>query len=209
MLRKRSLLVGIAGVALLVGGCGSGGSDAPTVSVTAPAPTTASDGTTASDSASSVDGSGSATSPADTTAGLGDASGNGLCLDPSSPAVASILDGVDTGIGDVGWAVREASAEPADACPDLSYLVVDVAGATASSPTQILFFHHGNYLGTGTAQATSFTNIVGATPDAVTAEYRWIVGDEASCCPEGGPSTVTFGWNGSGVTAEGQFPPYL
>lgn len=153
-------------------------------------------------------GSGAAPAP-DTATGLGPAAGNGLCLDPSSPAVWSILAGVDDGIGNVGWAIREASTDPIDACPDLSYLQVDVQYATAGSPTQILFFHHGTYLGTGTAAATSYTSVIDVTPDAVTARYRWIVGDEPFSSPQGGPSTVTYRWNGSGVTAEGQFPPYL
>lgn len=239
MLRKRSILAGIAGAALLVVGCGSGDSGtaatvsaaAPTSVVSAAPDLTGTDATgpdtgpdmTGTDMTgpetgaampgTDLTGGGSAgeseaSSPADEPA-AGPASGNGLCLDTSSPAVWSALAGVDSGIGDVGWVIREASTDPIDACPDLSYLVVDVAGATGSSPTQILFFHHGTYLGTGTARATAFTTVVGVTPDSVNAQYRWLVGDEPSSSPQGGPSTVTYTWNGSGVTADGQFPPYL
>lgn len=247
MIRKNRVLLGIAGTALLVAGCSSGGTDTttPTASATieqpaADASTTANEavgatgstddgansgsaegiegtsvadtestGTAASDNGTDAGSGATAVPVGDTTTSddeaLGPASGNGLCLDPNSPAVSDIYAGLTGDYGD--WMLDSASQDPASDCPDLSYLLTYPAYATSSTPGHILFFHHGNYLGTATYQPTSYTRVVASSWDSVTAQYRWIVGDEALCCPEGGPSEVTFTWNGSGVTPQGEFPP--
>ncbi|MCV7281767.1 LppP/LprE family lipoprotein [Mycolicibacterium flavescens] len=72
-----------------------------------------------------------------------------------------------------------------DPCATLSTILVTVEGATGSSPVQALMFHHGEFVGTGTAKAHGFTSLDAdassddtvvltyKTPDESTVRYRW------------------------------------
>ncbi|MFC8044223.1 LppP/LprE family lipoprotein [Nocardia sp. NPDC057353] len=98
-----------------------------------------------------------------------------------------------------------ASDNPLDQCPRLLWARV-TAGGSASSPSHILFFDHAGYLGTATQRETSYASVTGSTDAAVQVQYRWLVGDEPFCCPQGGPVTVTFTLNGKTVTPDRPVP---
>jgi hypothetical protein len=73
--------------------------------------------------------------------------------------------------------------------------------------THVLFFTNGAYLGTATAKPYGYTQVIGKTRDTVSVQYRWPNPEDALCCPQGGPSVVTFTLNGTSIQAQGQFPP--
>ncbi|BDB58875.1 MULTISPECIES: LppP/LprE family lipoprotein [Rhodococcus] len=122
--------------------------------------------------------------------------GNGLCLDPASAPVADALAGLsDDGFA---WQIEDSTDAVVGDCPSLMWLVA-VGGNSASSPEHVLFFADGSYLGTATSEPYAYTSVVDASDGTVTAEYRWIAGDEPFCCPEGGPATVRYTWDGSQI----------
>ncbi|MFF2554946.1 LppP/LprE family lipoprotein [Nocardia sp. NPDC058058] len=73
--------------------------------------------------------------------------------------------------------------------------------------THILHFTEGRYLGTSTAKPYAYTEVLGRTRDTIAVQYRWADADDPLCCPQGGPSTVTFALANCRVIANGQFPP--
>ncbi|MFC8531647.1 LppP/LprE family lipoprotein [Nocardia sp. NPDC057227] len=97
------------------------------------------------------------------------------------------------------------SDNPLGQCPQLLWARV-TAGGSASSPSHILFFDHTGYLGTATQRETSYASVNGATDTTVQVQYRWLLGDEPFCCPQGGPVTITFTLNGRTVTPDRQVP---
>lgn len=122
--------------------------------------------------------------------------GNGLCLDPGSAPVADALAGLsDDGFA---WQVEDSTDAVVGYCPSLMWLVA-VGGNSASSPEHLMFFADGSYLGTATSEPYAYTSVADASDDTVTAEYRWLAGDEPFCCPEGGPATVRYTWDGSQI----------
>ncbi|NMN94818.1 LppP/LprE family lipoprotein [Antrihabitans stalactiti] len=127
-------------------------------------------------------------------------SGNGLCLDPTSTGVRNALASLN---GD--WTIDNSSDAQGGACPDLLWLSAS-GGNSAAAPNHVLFFHDGKYLGTATSEPYPFTQVVEADDDTVGVEYKWLVGDEAFCCPEGGPVTITYTWNGSTVVMNEPLP---
>lgn len=72
-----------------------------------------------------------------------------------------------------------------DPCATLSTILVTVEQPTGSSPVQALMFHHGEYVGTGTAKAHGYTTLDAdassddtvvlryKTPEETTVRYRW------------------------------------
>ncbi|WP_159372882.1 LppP/LprE family lipoprotein [Nocardia caishijiensis] len=129
-----------------------------------------------------------------------DISGPGRCIDPGSTGVRNAL----ARLGD-GWAASQASADAPGSCGELLW-VRAVGGNSAGAPIHIMFFHDGKYLGTATSEAYAFTYVAGANGNAVTVEYKWLVGDEPFAAPQGGPVSITYTWTGSGVAMSGPLP---
>lgn len=94
-----------------------------------------------------------------------------------------------------------------DACADLSTVLVMVAGGTGSSPMQALMFHRGEYLGTGTSKAYSFTSLDAAasTDDTVVLTYR--SGQSCTACDDGVVAAVRYHWDGNQVQMLDPAPP--
>ena len=134
-------------------------------------------------------------------------SGHGLCFDVNSALAAAAVASLAPPPGGDRWVVEGGSGDPIEAgCSGvLSYMTVDWQGIHPG--THILFFTNGTYLGTATSKAYGYTEVLGKTKDTVSVQYRWLKSDDALCCPEGGPSVVTFTLNGTSVQAKGQFPP--
>jgi hypothetical protein len=129
-------------------------------------------------------------------------SGNGLCLDQDSAGARAALASLP---GEGSWAVEHASDAAIGSCPELLWLSA-AGGNSAAAPIHILFFHDGKYLGTATSEPYAFASVASWTDDTVAVEYKWLVGDEAFCCPQGGPVTITYTWNGSNVVMNETLP---
>ncbi|WP_306356061.1 MULTISPECIES: LppP/LprE family lipoprotein [unclassified Nocardia] len=143
--------------------------------------------------------------PAD---GLPATAGSGLCLDPGSDAVTAAIASLGPSVGGDPYTFDSSIPAAVGECPDLLWAMATTPGGTASSPYHVLFFNHDGYLGTATSKATSYTSVVGSSDRAVQVQYRWLKGDDANCCPSGGPAVITFtlGSDGATVTPNPSIP---
>ncbi|MFI6871720.1 LppP/LprE family lipoprotein [Nocardia sp. NPDC050406] len=93
-------------------------------------------------------------------------------------------------------------------CPELLWVLAATPRGTASSPYHVLFFNNDGYLGTATSKATSYTSVVGSSDRDVQVRYRWLTGNDANCCPSGGPLVITYtlGSDGRTVTPDQTIP---
>lgn len=133
---------------------------------------------------------------------------SGPCLDVVSPLVTEAIRTLGTDVNGGNWIPRSASEEQIGNCPELLWVSVDGDGVgDATYQSHVLFFRDGTYLGTATSEPYSYTHVIDSNKDSVSVQYRWLLDDDAFCCPQGGPSVVNFTWNGSAVVADGQFPP--
>lgn len=216
--RRITAAVTLAAVVLLAG-CGGSGPTAPA----GPAATPRSPGPTQGPPAPGEPAGGAATPapPAtDVPPGVDPAPGAdvaptagtappGPCLDPASPLVTGALAALgDTAPGPSPW-VAGAASDATVPCPDLLWLTAETPGGTASSPTHVLFFHDGRFLGTATSDAYAYTRVVEAHDATVSVQYRWLAPDDAHCCPSGGPAVVDYTWDGGQVVMRQPLPPEM
>lgn len=134
-------------------------------------------------------------------------SGRGLCFDPESDLARDAV--ARLGAAPNGkWKIGQASDDSIESgCSGvLSWMMVNTD--TNHPYTHLLFFTDGSYLGTATSEPYMYTMMTGKTRDSVSLTYHWLSGNEAMCCPQGGPSVVTFTLQGTTVEAKGQFPPH-
>lgn len=138
---------------------------------------------------------GTTSSPA--RAGGAGADGGHCGVDSASPAIDGALATLRSNQpSPTGWTyIGEGNYDP---CAELSYAVAETPGATASSPMQLMLFHDGAYVGTGTWCALPFMTVTGATGDAVHVEYRWPRGGDSNADPTG-HATTTYRWAGDHV----------
>ncbi|MGW2665365.1 LppP/LprE family lipoprotein [Nocardia tengchongensis] len=202
--RSAALLAMAAAVVAVTTACDPGTS-------TGPAPTSAA-GPATTGVVTPTTGAGS---PAPTSAGAAPqqpggapaGSGHGLCFDINSDlARAAIAKLSQPPVG--GWQAGEAGdVALASGCDGvLSWMTVN--SNTNHPYTHVLFFTGGTYLGTATSDPYMYTQISGKTRNSLSLTYRWLNASDPMCCPQGGPSVVTFTLNGTKVTANGQFPPH-
>jgi hypothetical protein len=107
------------------------------------------------------------------------------------------------------WDVEGALVDGYDECAPLSWIVLPIEGATASSPFQIMLFHEGQYLGTATEQAYAFEPVVEQTSETqLTVTYSWLEDGDANAAPSGS-STAMFSWDSEAgaVVQTGDLPP--
>ena len=90
-------------------------------------------------------------------------------------------------------------------CNELSYATLDTAGATASSPMQLLLFHHGRFVGTGIKCNAAYQTVNGASDTSVDVTYRYLNDGDISANPTGSVDVV-FLWDGTEVVMNGQLP---
>ncbi len=136
--------------------------------------------------------------------GAGDGGGAGCGVDPWAPAITEAIGVLSANQpSPYGWTyIGEADYDP---CADLSYAMAETPGATASSPMQLMLFHRGEYVGTGTWCPLPYTTVIGSSGDQVDVRYRWIRGDDTSAGPSG-ETTTSYVWNGQGVTMTAPLP---
>ena len=200
----------VTATALMVAGCGSTEGTPEAAASSTASSSTASATSTANESgptSSPPPQSGTPASesvPATTPA----VPASGPCLDVDSPVVTDAIGTLGTDVNGGSWIPRSASEEQIGNCPDLLWVSVDGDGVgDATYQSHVLFFHDGTYLGTATSKPYSYTHVIDSNKNSVSVQYRWLLDDDAFCCPQGGPDIVNFTWNGSAVVADGQFPP--
>lgn len=99
-----------------------------------------------------------------------------------------------------GWTVWQTG----NLCGTLGYAELATEGGTGSSPTQLLLYNNGQFLGTGIT-CNALGQVSGSTADSVTVGYRWPIGDDGNSNMRG-RATVTYQWNGSSVDMIGTLP---
>ncbi|NQX35183.1 LppP/LprE family lipoprotein [Herbiconiux sp. VKM Ac-2851] len=113
------------------------------------------------------------------------------------------------GLEGIPWDAANADYSGYDPCAALSWSLVTLEGATASTPTAVLLFHSGSYLGTATEKAYGFTPTVERTADdAIAVTYRFLQGSESNA-EASGRATATLTWNAAtgSVDLAGDLPP--
>ncbi|GGG16979.1 hypothetical protein GCM10007304_33940 [Rhodococcoides trifolii] len=131
------------------------------------------------------------------------------CVDPSSDNVRAAVGRLGTDSqGGPFQVIGHTGGNSADGCPTLEWALAQGTGIQdATSQYHVLFFtNKGNYLGTATSYAYSYTDVVKSTDSSVTVHYKWLSPDDPFCCPSN-ESYVDFTLNGNTITPSGQFPP--
>lgn len=119
---------------------------------------------------------------------------------PSEVPVATDAAGITQPFPDRSWTVWRTG----NLCGTLGYAELATEGGTGSSPSQLLLYNEGRFLGTGIA-CNSLGQVTDSTDDSVSVQYRWPVGDDSNANMRG-RATVTFHWNGSSVDMLGDLP---
>lgn len=130
---------------------------APLTAPTAPAgDASSSDRTSGAEAGSSTSGGSADGSQGGSGIASGEPAPTENCgVDPDDPRIAEAVAQVPSpysnpaahGNEDVRWStsISDTSYDP---CAELSYALLDIEGATGSSPTQVMLFHFGEYIGT-------------------------------------------------------------
>lgn len=116
---------------------------------------------------------------------------------------------VPHGLDSAVWDESNVDTTGFDPCADLSWAVASLQMATVSSPTAVLLFHNGSYLGTTTSQQYGFVPTVErSAPGAITVTYPFVQGNESNA-EASGRATATYTWNSAGqrVDMAGETPP--
>lgn len=195
-LRKRRTARGVAiafAATLVLAGCSGGetAEDAASASTAASTPTQETVTVTAEASA--------APTPSSSTTEQSTAPAPPQCS-PESVPVASDAATIAPPFPDRGWVVWRTG----NLCGTLGYAELATEGGTGSSPTQLLLYNDGEFLGTG-IRCNALGEVSGSTADSVTVGYRWPIGDDSNANMRG-RATVTYQWNGSSVDMIGDLP---
>lgn len=134
--------------------------------------------------------------------------GSGKCVDLNSPVVTAALGTLGPNVGGDGFYADSGTPAVLGSCPSLLWVLAGTPRGTASSPWHVLFFNHSGYLGTATKHWTAYTTVVGSSDRSVQVQYRWLADQDPSCCPSGGPVTVTLtlGADDHTITPDREFP---
>lgn len=113
------------------------------------------------------------------------------------------------GLDSAVWDATGADYSGYGPCAALSWSLVTLEYATVSSPTAVLLFHDGEYLGTATSEQYGFTPLVErVADDAIAVTYRFVQGAESNA-DASGRATATYTWNPAtdSVDMAGDVPP--
>ncbi|MGC5256968.1 LppP/LprE family lipoprotein [Gordonia sp. DT218] len=134
-------------------------------------------------------------------------SGHRLCLDANSALVHNAVASLGNDPNGGQWQVERASDNPLGRGCDLDFVLVTGSGYNdATATSRVLLFHGGEFVGTVESRPYSYTGIAGFSRNSVAVRYRWLLDDDAFCCPTGGPAIVTATYD-EGIRRAGAFPP--
>lgn len=109
----------------------------------------------------------------------------------------------------VAWTTEYSITDTYDECAELSWIVLDVEGATGSSPNAIMLFHHGELIGLASEEYFPYyPQVVGTAEGAVQVSYPWPSPHETP--PNRSMRSIsTFTWDedSSSVRRDGDLPP--
>lgn len=109
------------------------------------------------------------------------------------------------------WNLEGADTSTYDECAELSWVVLGIHGPTASSPYQIMLFHHGTYLGVTTEYPLPFEPHVLRLDDGmIQVTYTWAREGESNA-EASGRSLSLFAWDDATgqVIHSGELPPTI
>ncbi|MCG7432682.1 LppP/LprE family lipoprotein [Kocuria indica] len=154
-----------------------------------------------------------ATGQATTAASSAPPEPSGSCANTSAEqAVNENIDRVGPAfpkgnVPDAEWVAID--TETYDPCADLSWVTLTIRGGTASSPSQQMLFHDGEYLGTTTQEDIGFSPAtVRLSDSAIQVTYRWAKEGESNAGASG-RAVSTYSWNPNteSVDHAGEWPP--
>lgn len=132
------------------------------------------------------------------------------CVIMSGPeALASAIHRVPAPGKNYRWDPAKADLTGYDRCQPFSWIVLRVAGATGSSPQQIMFFHYGQFVGRATKQAFGFSPTINRiAPNQIKVTFTWAQNNEPNAKASGKAESVyTLTGAGMEVRHSGQLPP--
>lgn len=91
----------------------------------------------------------------------------------------------------------------------MSWITVSIEGGTASSPYQIMLFHHGRYIGTTASDGIGFhPDVVRLSDSEIQVTYMYTLEGEANA-EASGRSVSTFTWDEAtgSIVYGGEWPP--
>jgi serine/threonine protein kinase, bacterial len=94
-----------------------------------------------------------------------------------------------------------------DSCATLSAVFISIAEGTGSTPSQVLLFHKGSYVGPATPKPHSFTSLDTALTTDDTVVLKYGVPGSCNACPDMTFTIVQFRWQVDHVEMTGA-PPY-
>jgi hypothetical protein len=129
-------------------------------------------------------------------------------IDLTAPVIGAAIATLPVDpITKVPWSTDPAGFEGTfDPCVTLSAVIITVEGATGSSPNQVLLFHKGEFVGTGTRESLGLTSLdpVHTADDTVGVIYK--TPGRCNACPDGTVTSVQFHWDGKQVQTIGTPP---
>lgn len=104
------------------------------------------------------------------------------------------------------WSEAGADTSAYDPTLPLSAVVLDIDGATGSSPQQVALFDHGVYIGTTVTDSYPFQHVSRVADNIIRVDYRFLLPGDATADP-GGVTTSHFVLHWQGVERTGALPP--
>jgi hypothetical protein len=205
--RHRALLAAVAGGALALSGCGSGGTKTVSVSSAATPRTTTQTSTTTGTTPSSP----TTTTPKSTgtsTTGQGSGETTRTTTAPAFTKEPTNAEGLDTALATIkahGFTANDTS----DYHPEqaLRVLVGTRTGSGDGYGQQAFFFVNGRYIGTDASEPSASVKVVGQSDTEVTLAYPLYRAHDSLCCPSGGQATVHFQLNNGRLVPLNPIPP--
>lgn len=169
---------------------------------------------TATETSATTDASRTVSAATHTTTTWKGATTSGSPCKPSTPAQAMAtavrrVPAADLGDGVQRRYTSQGAVNRWDACAALSWIALPMERGTASSPWQIVLFHHGEYLGTATTRGYGFMPTITRLADnSISVLYHWPRDGETTAGATG-TTRATFTWDAvsHSVRMKGSTPP--
>lgn len=220
---RTGVITAVLAAALALAGCGAGQSDdvssraaeasgAPATSAvfSSAAPATSAAATAAEPAQAEQTELAAAPSTAVSTAQTTAAASEPTCATTSgSEALEQNLSKVPADSRGYPWTADYAETDGYDPCAALSWITVPIEGGTASSPYQIMLFHHGQYIGTTASDGIGFhPDVVRLSDSEIQVTYTYPLQGETTAGASG-RSVSTFTWDEStgSIVHDGDWPP--
>jgi hypothetical protein len=132
------------------------------------------------------------------------------CVLMSGPeALASAIHQVPAPGKNYRWDPAKADFTGYNPCRPFSWIVLRVAGATGSSPQQIMFFYRGEFVGRATKQAFGFSPTINRiATNKIKVTFTWAQNNEPNAKASGKAESVyTLMPASKTVRHSGQLPP--